>query len=62
MSTVFLIFEQQTPLPPKGCRYRLAECIVTSDGMRTRLTNFCSDSLEATSHEARVREEKANEQ
>lgn len=40
------IFEQIDPPPCKGSRYRLVENIQTTDGIRSRLTSHCTDSLE----------------
>lgn len=45
MST-FTVYEQLYPKPVKGCRYRLVENVVTYDGIRSRLTDSCTDDPE----------------
>lgn len=45
MGRSFLIFEQVSPPPPAGCRFRIAETYMTIDGPRTRLTNSSFSTL-----------------
>lgn len=46
--SIFLMFEQITPIPLPSNRYRIAEMMMTADGPRTRFTNYsCGTSKEA---------------
>lgn len=46
MNKFFTVMEQMYPPPNKGNRYRLVENVETIDGVRSRLTNECSDDLQ----------------